>query len=53
MPASDSHAPGVAVSDTLGRAYCGRKAKTTDKNWKSVTCVDCHAARRADQEAQR
>lgn len=33
-----------------GRAYCGRKNSRTDV-WARVTCADCQAARRADEEA--
>ncbi|WP_291053681.1 hypothetical protein [Herbiconiux sp.] len=38
------HAPGEA-----GKAYCGRRAATAAA-WTQVTCSDCHAARRADEE---
>lgn len=33
------------------RAACGRKSTPIDHTWKTVTCGDCHAARRADEEA--
>lgn len=33
-----------------GRGYCGRKTKTPTA-WTAVTCTDCHAARRADEQA--
>lgn len=41
MPATDTHAAGLALNATTGRAYCGRKTKDTTKSWKAVTCVDC------------
>lgn len=44
-------APGSGA--TAGRAYCGRKSTTRAQDWKGVTCVDCHAMRRADMEATR
>ncbi|MDD7930096.1 hypothetical protein [Microbacterium thalli] len=47
-----AHADGRALHHTTGRAYCGRKTKNTEKDWNRVTCVDCHAARRADEEAR-
>ncbi|MDQ1127587.1 hypothetical protein QE428_002620 [Microbacterium sp. SORGH_AS 505] len=53
MPTADTHAAGTGLNETTGRAYCGRKNKDTTKIWKAVTCADCHAARRADEEAQR
>jgi hypothetical protein len=34
-----------------GHAYCGRKNTRTDV-WDRVTCADCQAARRADEEAR-
>ncbi|MEV8023684.1 hypothetical protein [Microbacterium sp. NPDC080220] len=48
MPAADTH----GASEIAGRAYCGRKAKTTEKSWTTVTCADCQAARRADEESR-
>lgn len=46
MSAADEiHAPNLGT----GRAYCGRKTKNTDE-WARVTCKDCQAARRADEE---
>lgn len=33
-----------------GRGYCGRKTKTPT-DWEHTTCIDCHAARRADHTA--
>lgn len=57
----DAHKPPVvSTTDTericapnieTGRAYCGRKNKRTDV-WERVTCSDCHAAARADEEAR-
>jgi hypothetical protein len=35
-----------------GRAYCGRRS-TEVVDWDAVTCDDCLAARRADEEADR
>lgn len=32
-----------------GRPYCGRKSIVLVDTWRAVTCVDCHAARRADE----
>ncbi len=34
-----------------GRGYCGRKTKTPEPKWNTVTCSDCLAARRADEAA--
>lgn len=34
-----------------GRAYCGRKASRRSAVWTEVTCPDCWAMRRADDEA--
>lgn len=45
------HAPGKALNETTGRAYCGRKSTNTTETASRVTCVDCAAALRADQEA--
>lgn len=48
MSAADEiHAPNVDAR----RAYCGRKTKNTD-DWQRVTCEDCKAARRADEETR-
>lgn len=40
-------------SDRPNRGYCGREAKGAKRtqNWDAVVCADCHAARRADQQA--
>lgn len=34
-----------------GRAYCGRKVSKRSAVWTAVTCPDCWAMRRADDEA--
>jgi len=34
-----------------GRAYCGRKVSKRSAAWTAVTCPDCWAMRRADDEA--
>lgn len=39
--------------NTKGRGYCGRSNDRTEKHWGAVTCQDCKAARRADDEARR
>lgn len=51
--------PKVSSTDTervcyqkLGhKAYCGRQAKVAFDDWSKVTCSDCLAAKRADDEA--
>lgn len=50
IPVSDRvHAP----SETPGRGYCGtNEARNVSGDWVRVTCPNCHAARRADQEAR-
>lgn len=40
-----------APNTGTGKAYCGRKNKDTDE-WDQVTCADCKAARRADEETR-
>lgn len=40
----------VCAPGEPGRSYCGRKDFPTEV-WGKVTCADCHAARRADEEA--
>jgi hypothetical protein len=40
-----------AAGAKRGRAYCGRKNKSPERDWKNVTCPECHAARRADEAA--
>lgn len=57
----DAHKPGAvstpdahrvcAPNTDTGRAYCGRKNNRTDV-WDRVTCTDCKAARRADEEVR-
>ena len=46
MTEERTHAP----STNPGRAYCGRKTRTLTPNWQAVTCIDCHAAHRADKD---
>ena len=58
----DAHKPGrVSTPDShrvcapnvdTGKAYCGRRGERTG-TWDQVTCADCHAARRADEETRR
>lgn len=43
-------AAGTAAGGTLGRSYCGRQKGALSKSWIGVTCQDCMAARRADEE---
>lgn len=51
MAAADVvHAAGKALNETTGRAYCGRKTSNTTETPERVTCADCGAALRADQE---
>ncbi|SDG22698.1 hypothetical protein [Microbacterium sp. 77mftsu3.1] len=51
MAAADIvHATGKALNETTGRAYCGRKTTNTTEAPDRVTCQDCAAALRADQE---
>lgn len=53
MAAVDTvHAAGKALNATVGRAYCGRKSTNTTETRSRVTCQDCAAALRADQEQQ-
>lgn len=33
-----------------GHAYCGRSGNIPPTAWERVTCINCHAAHRADQE---
>ena len=40
----------VCAAVNVNRAtYCGRKTPNVTTNWDDVNCVDCQAARRADQ----
>jgi len=41
----------VCAPGAPGRGYCGRKSKTPEADWSTVTCSECHAARRADEQA--
>lgn len=45
--AEQLHAPGREK----GRAYCGRRNVKLAAKWDDVTCPDCGAAYRADEEA--
>ncbi len=49
MAGTDTHTAGTGLNERTGRAYCGRKAKTTGTSWTTVTCADCQAAHRADE----
>lgn len=40
------HAP----MDTPGHAYCGHPGNIPSTTWEQVTCINCQAARRADEE---
>lgn len=36
-----------------GRGYCGRRSGRLVGDWAAVSCADCIAARRADEEGMR
>lgn len=42
-------AEGTGLNATLGRGYCGRSSAPRVADWAKVTCMDCQAARRADE----
>lgn len=46
-------ADGTGLHATVGRAYCGRSSTKRTPSWDDVTCSECRAARRADEEAAR